>query len=296
MLTFILELTKVQIYNNPKLLARKFIDNFLEILLITFKHASAARFSAIFVLRMKTSTSLRTLLLAVALPFLAALIPILVLTLSSGGGPLRKARGPFTAWERTVITQSDSVMYVNVVTDPADSLELRAVCRDLTDEELGSELYATLAAKMLATVQSPQQGGVGIAAPQVGLSLRIAAIQRLDRPGEPFVVYPNLRILEHLGDTVRGPEGCLSIPGKRGIVPRSEGVVIGWTDPRTLESVTEELHGYVAIIFQHETDHLDGILYTDRAESVSDDPDWDAERAPYAAQGAYVKPAWRCTR
>ena len=296
MLTFILELTKVQIYNNPKLLARKFIDNFLEILLITFKHASAARFSAIFVLRMKTSTSFRTLLLAVALPFLAALIPILVLTLSSGGGPLRKARGPFTAWERTVITQSDSVMYVNVVTDPADSLELRAVCRDLTEEELGSELYATLAAKMLATVQSPQQGGVGIAAPQVGLSLRIAAIQRLDRPGEPFVVYPNLRVLEHLGDTVRGPEGCLSIPGKRGIVPRSEGVVIGWTDPATLESVTEELHGYVAIIFQHETDHLDGILYTDRAESVSDDPDWDAERAPYAAQGAYVKPAWRCTR
>ena len=245
---------------------------------------------------MKTSRSLRTLLLAVALPFAAALIPILVLTLSSGDRLQRKQRGPFSAWERTLIEKSDSVMYVCVVTDPADSLVLRTACRDLTGEEIRSELYATLAAKMLATVQSPQQGGVGIAAPQVGLSVRMAAIQRLDQPGEPFVVYPNIRVLEHLGDTVRGSEGCLSIPGKRGVVPRSEGVVIGWTDPQTLEPRTEELHGFTAIIFQHETDHLDGVLYTDRAESVSDDPDWDEERAPYAMQGAYVKPAWRCTR
>ncbi len=258
--------------------------------------ASAARFFLIFVSRMKTSSSFRTFLLAVALPLVAAVIPVLVLTLSSGDAPLRKARGPFSAWERTLIEQSDSVMYVCVVTDPKDSLELRTPSRDLTDEEIRSELYATLAAKLLATVRSPQQGGVGIAAPQVGLAIRVAAIQRLDQPGEPFVVYPNIRVLEHLGDTVRGPEGCLSIPGKRGVVPRSEGVVIGWTDPETLEPRTEELHGYVAIIFQHETDHLDGILYTDRAESVSDDPDWDAERAPYAMQGAYVKPAWRCTR
>ena len=253
-------------------------------------------FFLIFVSRMKTSSSFRTFLLAVAVPVFAAAIPILFLALVSWSDLMRKPQKPFTVWERTLIEQSDSVMYVCVVTDPKDSLDLRTACRDLTDEEIGSELYATLAAKLLATVQSPQQGGVGIAAPQVGLAIRVAAIQRLDQPGEPFVVYPNIRVLEHLGDTVRGPEGCLSIPGKRGIVPRSEGVVIGWTDPETLEPRTEELHGYVAIIFQHETDHLDGILYTDRAESVSDDPDWDAERAPYAMQGAYVKPAWRCSR
>ena len=213
---------------------------------------------------------------------------------SCGGG--RKLSGPFEVWERTVITMSDSVMYVNVVSDFEDSLTLRASSRDLSDEELQSDLYTMLAHKMLCTVQSPQQGGVGLAAPQVGIRRRIVALQRLDKEGEPFEVYPNLHILEHLGDTVRGPEGCLSIPGKRGIVPRSEGVVIGWTDPETLEPRTEELHGFTAIIFQHETDHLDGILYTDRAESVTDDPDWDAERAPYAMQGAYVKPAWRCTR
>ena len=201
-------------------------------------------------------------------------------------------KGPFDAWERTLITKSDSVMYVFVVDDRADSLELREACRELSDEELQSELYASLAEKMLATVQSPQQGGVGIAAPQVGLNRRIVALQRFDKEGEPFEVYPNLFILEHVGDTVRGPEGCLSVPGKRGIVPRSEGVIVRWTDPQTLQAVTDTVHGFTAIIFQHETDHLDGILYTDRAESVFENPEWEAERAPFAAEGAYDKPDW----
>ena len=216
---------------------------------------------------------------------------ILAYALASCGGG-RKLSGPFEVWERTVITMSDSVMYVYVVEDFADSLELRAVCRDLSDEELQSDLYEMLARKMLCTVQSPQQGGVGIAAPQVGLNRRIVALQRFDKEGEPFEVYPNLYVLEHLGDTVRGPEGCLSVPGKRGIVPRSEGVIVRWTDPQTLQPVTDTIHGFTAIIFQHETDHLDGILYTDRAESVFDNPAWMEERAPYAEAGAYDKPRW----
>ena len=219
--------------------------------------------------------------------FLIILAYVLV---SCGGG--RKLAGPFEVWERTVITMSDSVMYVNVVSDFEDSLLLRTPSRDLSDEELQSDLYEMLARKMLCTVQSPQQGGVGLAAPQVGIRRRIVALQRLDKEGEPFEVYPNLYILEHLGDTVRGPEGCLSIPGKRGVVPRSEGVIVRWTDPQTLQSVTDTIHGFTAIIFQHETDHLDGVLYTDRAESVFDNPEGMEERAPYAEAGAYDKPRW----
>ena len=220
-----------------------------------------------------------------------ALFATLAVLLAACGGP-HKLKGPFEVWERTVITMSDSVMYVFVVNDFSDSLELRAPCRDLSEEELRSDLYPMLEAKMLATVRSPQQGGVGIAAPQVGLRRRIAAIQRLDQPDEPFVVYPNLRVLEHLGDTVRGPEGCLSIPGMRGIVPRSEGVVVSWTDPQTLQTVTDTVHGFTAIIFQHEIDHLDGILYTDRADTVFVNQAWLDERAPYEAEGAYDKPRW----
>ena len=218
---------------------------------------------------------------------------LLLIVLLASCGNTRKARGPFEVWERTVITMNSGIMYVFVTDDRRDSVELRMPCKDLSDEELRSDLYAMLTRKMLNTVNSPQQGGVGIAAPQVGIHRRIVAVQRLDKQDEPFELYPNIRILEHLGDTVRGREGCLSIPGKRGIVPRREGVVISWTDPETLAERQEEIHGFTAIIFQHETDHLDGILYTDRAESVSDDPDWDAERAPFAARGAYDKPAWR---
>ena len=216
------------------------------------------------------------------------LIACAVALLAACGGP----RGPFDAREREIITRSDSVMYVTVVSDPADSLLLRQPCAELSAEEIRSGAYRMLAAKLLTTVQSPEQGGVGIAAPQVGVLRRVAAIQRLDLPDEPFVVYPNICVVKHLGDTVRGPEGCLSIPGRRGIVPRSEGVVITWTDPETLEPRTEEIHGYTAIIFQHETDHLDGILYTDRADSVFVNPAWAAERAAFAAQGAYDRPAW----
>ena len=222
--------------------------------------------------------------------FLVLFATLAVLLLSCGSP--RKLQGPFEVWERTVITMSDSVMYVFVTSEFMDSLELRATCRDLSEEELRSDLLSMLSTKMLATVRSPQQGGVGIAAPQVGLRRRVVAVQRLDKPGEPFEVYPNIRILAHLGDTVRGPEGCLSIPGMRGIVPRSEGVVVSWTDPQTLQAVTDTVHGFTAIIFQHEIDHLDGILYTDRADTVFVNQAWLDERAPYEAEGAYDKPRW----
>ena len=220
------------------------------------------------------------------------LCPVILLVLVASCGQGRKLTGPFEVWERTVITMNDSVMYVNVISDFEDSLLLRAPSRDLSDEELQSDLYAMLARKMVCTVRSPQQDGVGLAAPQVGIRRRIVALQRFDKEGEPFEVYPNLHILEHLGKEVRGPEGCLSIPGKRGIVPRSEGVIVRWKDPQTLQEVTDTVYGYTAIIFQHEADHLDGVLYTDRAENVTDDPEWIAERAKYEAEGAYVKSRW----
>ena len=220
-------------------------------------------------------------------------IPLLLLLLILAAcGNTRKVRGPFEVWERTVITMNSGVMYVFVTGDRRDSVELRMPCKDLSDEELRSDLYERLASNLLNTVNAPHQGGVGIAAPQVGVHRRVVAVQRLDKPDEPFEVYPNIRIVRLLGETVRGEEGCLSVPGKRGIVPRSEGVVVAWTDPQTLESREEEIHGFTAIIFQHEVDHLDGILYTDRADSVWTDPSWLDERAPYAAAGDYDRPRW----
>ena len=198
-------------------------------------------------------------------------------------------RGGVTKAERAILDVPDSVLYVENVANAADSLILRTPCVDLSDKALRSDEFRKLAAKMLATVRAPEQDGVGIAAPQVGLSRRVICVQRLDRPGEPFVVYPNVRIDTAYGDRVRGPEGCLSVPPYRGYVTRWTDVVVSWKDAETLTVQRDTVHGYTAVIFQHECDHLDGILYIDRADTVFYNERWAAERARFDSLGCYRK-------
>ena len=174
----------------------------------------------------------------------------------------------FRRTERRLIVRSDSVMRVLNIFDPADTAVLRAQSTDLSDRSLRSKDFQMLAAKMLRTVTDPSQDGVGIAAPQVGINRRIVAVQRFDKSGEPFEVYPNIHIDTMMGPRVCGPEGCLSVPDRRGIVPRYREIVISWKDPATLQGMRDTVRGFTAVIFQHECDHLDGILYTDRADSV----------------------------
>ena len=194
----------------------------------------------------------------------------------------------WTAAERKIVDRSDSVMYVTVL--PEDSLVLRTPTRDLTDKMLQSAEFRRLAALMLATVRSPQQDGVGIAAPQVGIGRRLVWVQRYDKPGEPWELFPNIQIESAFGDIVPGPEGCLSVPPMRGFVPRHSSVIVRWTDPETLQECRDTVHGYTAVIFQHECDHLAGTLYVDRADTVFVSTDWAAERSSFP--GAYAKPAW----
>ncbi len=174
-----------------------------------------------------------------------------------------------SAWtprERIIIRTSDSLMYVTTI--PADSAILRAQSMDLGPRELESPDLQTLIAKMLHTVTDPSQDGVGIAAPQVGINRRIILVQRFDKPGEPFEAYVNVRVDSLAGEIVSGPEGCLSVPGLRGIVKRHSKIGISYTDIPSHKRVDEEVEGFTAVIFQHECDHLDGILYIDRADSV----------------------------
>ena len=193
---------------------------------------------------------------------------------------------PFTKEQRTIIRQSDSVMYVTVW--PEDSVVLRTPCADLTKAELKSKDLKTLMAKMLATVRAPQQDGVGIAAPQVGISKRIICLQRFDKDGGPFECYLNVRIDSLFGEIGKGPEGCLSVPPMRGLVPRYTSVIVSYVHPETLEARRDTVTGYTAVIFQHECDHLDGILYIDRADTVYVSSSWEAERRMYD----YARPDW----
>lgn len=171
-----------------------------------------------------------------------------------------------TGWssnEKSII-EGQGVMRVLTIEDRDDSLFLRTPCKDLTVKEIKSAEYTVLAKRMLETVTSPEQDGVGIAGPQVGIGRRIVAVQRFDKEGEPFEVYPNIRVTARRGELEPGPEGCLSVPGRRGDVLRWQDIDVAYTSPATGKDTTERIQGFTAVIFQHETDHLDGILYIDK--------------------------------
>lgn len=192
----------------------------------------------------------------------------------------------FTSWERTVIDKSDSLMYVTVL--PEDSLFLRTPSADVPRRAFKSVRLQTLMDKMLYTVSDPSQDGVGIAAPQVGINRRIVWVRRLDKAGAPFECYVNIRLDSLGGNIVTGPEGCLSVPPMRGMVPRHTSVAISYADLQTGDVVRETVEGFTAVIFQHEVDHLDGIVYTDKADTVYIDETWAAERQSFT----YNHPEW----
>jgi peptide deformylase len=123
---------------------------------------------------------------------------------------------------------------------------------------------AALAERMLEAMRNAN--GVGLAAPQVGVLLRffVAEFPEDEESGEPQQTYIlfNPEIVKGQEEQV-GYEGCLSIPGYVGEVARFERITVKGLDVRG-RSTRYRLEGYPARVFQHEIDHLEGILYTDR--------------------------------
>jgi peptide deformylase len=124
-------------------------------------------------------------------------------------------------------------------------------------------------------ITASQANGVGIASPQVGISNRLFIIS-----SRPTLRYPNAplmeptaminpKILNHSHETIKDWEGCLSVPGIRGLVPRYQAIEIEYTN-REGELCYQQLTDFVARIFQHELDHLNGIVFVDRVESNQD--------------------------
>lgn len=171
----------------------------------------------------------------------------------------------WTAEESGIINSPSDTLHVYTVENQSENEVLRREsCLDFSDEMLSTEEYARLAFKMLATVTAPSQDGVGIAGPQVGILRNIVCVQRFDKPGEPFETYPNIRITNFYGEQEPGPEGCLSVPGKRGEVLRYRDIEISYRNPSTMRDTMERVIGFTAVIFQHECDHLHGVLYSDK--------------------------------
>jgi peptide deformylase len=159
---------------------------------------------------------------------------------------------------------------------------LRQQARALSPQEIRSKEIQKLIGHMRETMRGAP--GVGLAAPQIGLSLQLAVIEdrkeyhkevsveqlalRERRP-VPFHVVINPRIQSAQdGQTVEFFEGCLSLPGFFALVPRSHSVRVECLDHRG-KSKTIEASGWYARILQHEIDHLGGHLYIDRMRSRS---------------------------
>ncbi len=139
---------------------------------------------------------------------------------------------------------------------------------NFTDPQIDSLIDDLIATAIAAN-------GVGIAAPQVGLSSRLFIVASRPSPRYPHAptMEPtpmiNPHILDRSDELISGWEGCLSVPGTRGFVPRHETIAVEYFTKQG-DRIQQELTGFVARIFQHELDHLDGILFPDRILTATD--------------------------
>ncbi|WP_455659512.1 peptide deformylase [Phocaeicola faecalis] len=190
---------------------------------------------------------------------MAVIISMVVLT------GCRRSNNGFSSKESRLIHsgEPEEIMRLYTVEDQEDSLLLRKVSRPLPESAFFSEEYGLLVGRMLATVFNPENEGVGIAAPQVGILRRIIAVQRFDKEDEPFEIFVNPEIVRRSEERQSGEEGCLSLPDVSGCVSRAKQVTLRYLDGRTFEKREEVIDGFTAIIVQHEIDHLDGRFFTD---------------------------------
>jgi len=131
----------------------------------------------------------------------------------------------------------------------------------------------TLIAAMRTSLAATE--GVGLAAPQIGASRRIIIVASRPTKRYPKAPFMEATIMvnpafEPCSEEIEKDwEGCLSIPAIRALVPRYRDIAISYTDPFG-QTVSLRLEGFVARVFQHEYDHLEGLVYLDRIENTRD--------------------------
>ena len=170
----------------------------------------------------------------------------------------------FTKEERKLIESGDKKAMLKVI-EITDEKELKILKSVSTDIDVKDDLLPILAERMFLSMRDPKNPGIGIAAPQVGINRNIIWVQRFDKAGEPFELYLNPKIVWRSELLRKGKEGCLSIPDISGDVLRNYTIKLTYQD-KTGKQVEELIEGFTAVIFQHETDHLNGILFTDRVK------------------------------
>lgn len=147
---------------------------------------------------------------------------------------------------------------------------VRAPAHDVPADKLRAPELQRLMDDMVETMH--EYDGVGLAAPQIHVGLRVAVLEVAssdDRSREPvpLLVLVNPRLTPLGDERVPGWEGCLSVPDLRGLVPRHRRVRLQALD-REGAAIDLEAQGFLARVLQHECDHLDGRVYLDRMEGL----------------------------
>ena len=158
---------------------------------------------------------------------------------------------------------------------------LRAVAQPVTDDELATPGFQRFLDDLVETMRAAH--GAGLAAPQVGISRRVFCVEVHANPRYPYKPELDLRVLINpevrplTSETFPSYEGCLSVPDLRGLLSRHCEIEVSYTD-REGHGVVEQFRGLSAWTFQHEQDHLDGILFVDRVEDTRTLTTWDGFR------------------
>lgn len=169
---------------------------------------------------------------------------------------------PLADSERHLIRSGDTTQLLRIIQDTVPD-ELRMLKTTSSDIDPKDELLPLLAKRMYLAVTDTLHPGVGIAAPQVGINRNVIWVQRFDKEGEPLEFYLNPKITWRSKLLRKGLEGCLSIADTMGQVLRNYTIRLTYQDTEGHDH-EEMVEGFTAVIFQHETDHLLGILFTDR--------------------------------
>lgn len=154
-------------------------------------------------------------------------------------------------------------MSYGMVTQPDPRLRIRSSPVEVS--AIASERMQTLFKELTETMNL--EHGVGIAAPQVGIHERVIIVDT----GSGVHTFVNPEIIDRSHRTVNSEEGCLSVPGVWGIVKRNKTVKVKALN-KDGQPVELDVDGLTAIIFQHEIDHLDGVLFIDRVEKFTSPP------------------------
>ncbi|GAL62459.1 peptide deformylase [Algibacter lectus] len=192
---------------------------------------------------------------------------LLLIILASCSGSKSLTNQSFSKEQTQLISSADSLVPMRVfkITNKKDSLLLRSKSAYVKPSP-NNVVLKTFVNRLYATVRDSISVGVGIAAPQVGILKNIIWVQRFDKENHPFEVYLNPRITKYSTEKQSVKEGCLSIPNRSDMLNSRSFLIEIEYDTMNAEHKNETISDFTAVIFQHEIDHLSGILYLDHLE------------------------------